>query len=378
MSEDDPVVIIGAGLMGAAAAWSLARRGRPVLVLEQFATGHRSGSSHGTARIVRRAYGDALYTRLAGRAFELWREIELSSGADLLRMIGALDFGPARNVPEVAAQLTASGVPNELLPASEAEARWTGMRFDGDVLFHPQGGTLDADAAVRALLAEAVRHGAVVRHEVAATAVRPTATGAVVDCSDGSSGTGDCVVVAAGAWIEPLLQGVVELPPLRVTRHSVFHLPRLDPAAPLWPSVIHEGDPVIYHLAGGRDGGPDDARKIGEHYAGVPVAPASHGDGIIDADSRARIIDYARHWLPGLDPTPQGETTCLYTATPTQDFVLDRVGPVVACSPCSGHGAKFAPLVGEYVAALVTGEGEVPERFRLRTHALGRSGSVSL
>ena len=91
------------------------------------------------------------------------------------------------------------------------------------------------------------------------------------------------------------------------------------------------------------------------------------------------MIDYVRRWLPGLSDVPSSETTCLYTQTPSEDFVLDRVGPLVVCSPCSGHGAKFAPLVGEMVAGLVDGVGPpVPDRFTLAAHRSGRTGSVSL
>jgi glycine/D-amino acid oxidase-like deaminating enzyme len=370
---DDSVVIIGAGLMGAASAWALARRGRPVTVLEQFAVGHASGSSHGSARIVRRAYGDALYTRLTGRAFELWSALDPS----LLRMIGALDFGPQRDVPSIAAHLAAGSVPHEVLPAAEAELRWPGMRFTGDVLFHAQGGTLDADGAVTAMLAAAAGDGAVVRSPVTAVSIRHSGTGVVIECSDGSSVAAGCVVVAAGGWAGPLLAPVVELPPLLVTREEVFHFPRLDPSAPPWPSVIHEDEHAFYHLAGGRDGGAGDDRKLGVHDGGTPTTAGSPAS--MTEAARARAVAYVAHWLPGLDPTPRGETTCLYTRTPSEDFLIDRTGPIVVCSPCSGHGAKFAPLVGEYVADLVFGEdAELPPRFRLAAHRGGLPAGVSL
>jgi glycine/D-amino acid oxidase-like deaminating enzyme len=374
MAGNDPVVIVGAGLAGAATAWALSRRGVPVVVLEQFTPGHRRGSSHGSARIVRRAYGDALYVALTGRAFELWRELELASGAQILRMLGGLDFGPRRDVATVASLLAAADVAHEVLPADEAARRWPGMVFDTDVVFHPQAGTMDAAGAVATMLDQASRLGAEVRHSTAAASV---SDGRVV-LTDGSALTARCVVVAAGGWVTPLLSGVVPLPPLTVTQQQVFHFPRRDPAAPPWPSVIHEPDEnPVYHLAGGRDGGPDDDRKIGEHDGGHATTAAGR-DGVVDAESRARVIRYVQRWLPGLDPTPRGEITCLYTDTPTEDFLLDRVGDLVVCSPCSGHGAKFAPLVGELVADLVTGSGPVPDRFRLAGHRAGRVGGVSL
>ncbi|HET8583447.1 MAG TPA: FAD-dependent oxidoreductase [Jatrophihabitans sp.] len=374
MPSEQPVVIVGAGLAGAAAAWALARRAVPVVVVEQFGPGHDRGSSHGSARIVRRAYGDALYVSLTGRAFELWRELETDSGASLLRMLGGLDFGARRDVPTVARLLAEAGVPHEVLPAGEAAARWPGMVFDGDVVYHPQAGTLDAAGAVRTMLAEAARHGAEVRTETAVTEV----AGDGVTLADGSRLDARCVVVAAGGWVAPLLEGRVDLPPLQVTQQQIFHFPRRDTAAPPWPSVIHEPDGhAVYHLAGGRDGGPGDDRKIGEHEGG-PVTTAADRTGLVDPAGRERVVEYVRRWLPGLVPEPRGETTCLYTRTPSEDFLLDRVGDLVVCSPCSGHGAKFAPLIGEYVADLVTGAGSVPDRFRLAAHLSGRVGSVSL
>ena len=123
---------------------------------------------------------------------------------------------------------------------------------------------------------------------------------------------------------------MVELPPLTVTQEQVFHFPRRDLSLPPWPSVIHERDPAegvaVYHLAGGRDGGPGDDRKIGLHHAGV-VTTAADRDGRVSDEVRERAVDYVRRWLPGLDPTPSSEATCLYTTTASQDFVLDRVGP---------------------------------------------------
>jgi sarcosine oxidase len=374
MAADDPVVIIGAGLSGAGVAWALARRGVPVAVFEQFPAGHRLGSSHGSARIVRRGYGDALYVRLTGRSFELWRELETTSGSTLLRMLGGLDFGVRRDVPKVAALLADAGVPHEVLPADEAARRWPGMLFDGDVVYHPQAGTLDAERAVAVLLAEAARGGAVLRHETPVARLRPGG----VELVDGSPVAARCVVVAAGGWLQPLLAGHAQLPALRVTQQQIFHFPRVDSELAPWPSVIHEpAGHAVYHLAGGRDGGPGDDRKIGEHDSGKPTT-AGDRDGLVDAAVRASVVRYVKRWLPGLDPTPRNEATCLYTETPSEDFIVDRVGDLVVCSPCSGHGAKFAPLIGELVADLVTGAGGVPERFRLATHLTGRVGSVSL
>jgi sarcosine oxidase len=363
------VIVVGGGLMGSATAWALARKGRSVLRVDRFGAGHQNGSSHGSARIVRRGYSDALYTRLTGEAFELWRELEHESGTSLLRILGGVDFGSARDTSGVASHMIRAGVPHEWLSAAEAMERWPGMRFGGEVLFHPQAGTLDAERAVAAFAAGAARSGAELRDDAEVLGVLPGDGGAEIELANGELLRAGAVVIAAGAWAGPLLAGLVRLPTLTVTQQQIFHFPRLDPDAEPWPSVIHEAAESIYHLAGGRDGGSGDDRKIAEHRHGTP-ATASTRSGEVDAASRARIVEYVERWLPGLDPQPRGERTCLYTTTASEDFVLDRAGALIVCSACSGHAAKFAPLIGELTAELVItpGSAAVPGRFRLAAH----------
>jgi sarcosine oxidase len=317
---------------------------------------------------------------LTGRAFELWSQLEVETGTPLIRAVGGLDFGANRDVATLARHLSASGVEHEVLTAAAAAERWPGMAFEGEVVFHPQAGTLDADGAVSTMLTSARSHGAEVSFDTVVTAVRPAGDEVAVALADGTELRAERVVLAAGAWLPGVLDGVVELPPLRVTRQSVFHFARRDPAGVLWPSTIHDSPSgAHYHLAGG---GVRDDRKLGQHATRAAPVRAGRDVGVIDGAARDRAVTYVRRWLPGLDPRPRDETTCLYTSTPSEDFVLDSVGPLVVCSPCSGHGAKFAPLIGELVTSLVLGGTRgvdpVPPRFRLAAHAGGHTGTVSL
>src|SRR5260370_10157567 len=116
------VVIIGAGLAGSATAWALARRGRSAVVLEAFQPGHRRGSSHGSARIFRRAYPDPLYVQLTGEAQRRWRQLADEAGEEPVLTTGGIDFGPVRHQAKVYQILRAFAVPAELLAAGEAAA----------------------------------------------------------------------------------------------------------------------------------------------------------------------------------------------------------------------------------------------------------------
>jgi len=156
----------------------------------------------------------------------------------------------------------------------------------------------------------------------------------------------------------------VSLPPLTVTQQQVFHFHHRDPAA-IWPTIVHKSELQLFGMPSGADGGPLPAFKVGEHDRGVPTT-ASTRDGVVDPECRERIVRHVAEWLPGLHAEPVAEATCLYTTTPDEDFVLDRVGPVVVASPCSGHGAKFAPLGGEMTADLALGAAQADPRFALK------------
>lgn len=374
LPTDADVVVVGAGLMGSATAWAATRRGLSVVVLEQFEIGNTHGSSHGSARIVRRAYPDPVYARLTGEALELWRELELDSRVPLLRLVGGLDHGSRRDVRQIAATLSALDVPHELLDATEAERRWPGMVFATEVVHHPQAGTVDAAGAVLAAMRRATARGASVHPGTRVTGVHVQADGTARVVTDRGTVRAGTVVVAAGAWAGRLLADAgVSVPALEVTQQQVFHFPRRD-GVPEWPVVVHDDVLGTYSLPGGRDGGPDGARKVAEHMSGAPGSrptTATTRSGVVDPVARRRIVDHVTRWLPGLVPEPFAESTCLYTTTANEDFVLDRVGPVVVCSPCSGHGAKFTPLIGELVTDLVLGGVDAAEaRFRLAAHGL--------
>jgi sarcosine oxidase len=355
------VVVVGAGAMGSATAWWLARRGHDVVLLERFEAGHDRGSSHGSSRIFRHAYDDAHYVRMAKEALRLWRELEADAGRTLLELTGAVDHGPAPVVERIAAALIGEAVAREVLPPAAAAERWPGMRFDELVLYHPEGGRCLAAATVAALHERAAAHGADVRFGVGPAAVEVAAGGDEARVrAGGDEWQARVAVVTAGAWAREVV-GDIGLGPTKVTLEQVQHFTPVD-RNHHWPSVLHHrtDGPLVYGLES-----PGEGMKVDEHHAGREIDPDTDPR---DADPvrRQRVVDYVAEWFPGLDPAPVHTATCLYTTTPTHDFVVDRVGPVVIGSPCSGHGFKFTPLVGRMLADLADGTSAVTDpRFAI-------------
>jgi sarcosine oxidase len=356
------VIVVGGGVMGSSAAWQLASRGAEVTLLEQFTPGHGLGSSHGSSRIFRLAYADPFYVALAVRALPLWRRLEEEADTGVLTLTGAVDHGPAAATQALRVALATAGRPFEpLVPAQVAE-RWPGLRAESTALFHPEAGRVHAEHAVTAFQRAARRRGATVRHGVKAVAVRPRGESAEVATSDGAALTADAVVVAVGGWAPAVLPRLVpRVPRLRVTLEQPAHFPAADPLS--WPSFIHHGGQAL-DVAGGVYGlGSADGVKAGFHGIG-PVIDPDHGERTADPARLAVLRDYARRWLPGADADRAEATTCLYTTTPDHDFVIDRTGPITVLAGFSGHGFKFAPVIGELAADLVDG-GPGARRFAL-------------
>lgn len=360
------VVVVGGGIMGASTAWALAARGHEVMLLERFTVVHDRGSSHAETRIFRLGYDEADYIHLGQQALAGWRRLERATGADLLRLTGALDHGPAATIDALAAAMDDQGVPHRRVDPSEAARTWPAMAFDEAVLVHPDGGMVFAERSVVAAHEAAHRHGATVRTDSAVVGIEVEDAGTVLLLlAGGDRIRATQVVVTAGAWAGSLLGGLVDLPPLQVSAEQPMYFRRRDGVAPL-PPFIHRGQEDIYGLDS-----PARGTKVAEHYRDEWLDPDVRP---FDADpaSAARTSDYVRRWMPGLDPEPIGFDRCLYTTTPTKDFVLDRVGPITVGAGFSGHGFKFSPAVGEVLADLVEGATQPTARFRLSATRVAR------
>src|SRR5262245_24818928 len=147
MNEAADVIIIGAGVMGCAAAYHLAKDGAHVLLLDQFEVGHDRGSSHGPSRIIRLAYDSVDYVALARASYALWRELEAESGERLLTQVGGLDMGApdALALSEIRATYLAAGVPFDELDRDRIMRRFP--------QFNPPEGTVGLYQADYGLLA---------------------------------------------------------------------------------------------------------------------------------------------------------------------------------------------------------------------------------
>ncbi|MCW2976455.1 MAG: hypothetical protein JWM06_1736 [Actinomycetia bacterium] len=321
------VAIVGAGVMGCATAWALTARGVDVTVHEQFDLDHDRGSSHGRSRIVRLSYPDPRWVRLARDAMNAWRELEEESGRTLLDLHGIVELVSAPELTS-AAGLDACGVEYSWLDADAVRALGAVLPEGWFALFQPEAGIVRADLARHAFLDLAIARGA--RVEV----------GQKVEALEDLDA--DVVVVTSGPWVRELIPDV----PVQVTRETLAYFRR--EGAP-GPSIV-ELDEItrghgVYSLHD-----PVHGLKAGVHHGGPEVDP--NMDGEPDAESVARVAAWVRDRFPDVDPEPVGAETCLYTSTADGSFVLERRGRTVIGSACSGHGFKFAPVVGRRLAAL--------------------------
>ncbi|MCS6555839.1 FAD-dependent oxidoreductase [Curtobacterium flaccumfaciens] len=359
-----PVVVIGAGVVGAATAYALTARGEHVLLVEQHARGHQLGSSHGATRIFRQGYADPEYVALTTRALALWEALEAAAGEELIVRTGAVDHGRPEVVDAIAAALADADIPHESLTPDQAAARWPGIAFEGHVLTHASAGRIRSERTIEVFLTLAERTGlADLRFDTRVTGLEDHGDDVTVTLSDGSAVRTASVVAAVGSWAPTLVGELLAgrgagLPAIRVTQEQPAHFPSHLPDA-AWPSFVHwaDGDDVYGLLT------PGEGVKVGFHGTG-PVVDPDHRDFVPVPAEAERLQAYVARYVPGVDATKPTFISCLYDNSPDEDFVIDRVGPLTVATGFSGHGFKFAPLLGEMLADLATG-GVPHPRFAL-------------
>jgi sarcosine oxidase len=362
MAPVHDVTIVGAGLLGLAAARSLAAAGRDVVVLEQAEVGHDGAGSKGSCRIFRLGYPDPDYVAAARQARELWHALEAETGRQILLPAPHLTFGS--RLPAVHEAMRAAGAPCELLSAAAAAERFPAIRIGGPALLETESAVTAADQALAALESAALASGAEpVRNRTRVTQISDDGRLVTLRTSTGDV-TARAAIVTAGPWTSGLTAGLAAVPSIPTQEQVAYLEPAGSP--PDTPIFICHGEPSPYGLPVPGS----DRYKIGIHQSGTHVSPDAQ-DQSPDQDLMARLTAVARTYLPGYQPVPVATERCVYDNTQDGDFVLDRIGNVVIGCGTSGHGFKFGPLFGTWLAALACGGAAMPPpRFglaRLRT-----------
>jgi sarcosine oxidase len=363
------VVIVGAGTFGASLAWTLARGGEEVTLVDQFEPGDRRATSGGESRLIRCSHGaDPDYTAGARRARSLWRELEAESGEALMVECGTAWFAEREDGWEAASQRTmaAQGIPSERLDLGEAARLFPslGAADLAFVLYEPEAGVLRAQRAVRALAAQAVAHGArLVRgratpHGEAALLRRDPDRAVALE--------GDAVVWACGPWLGRLFPNQLRL---AVTCQELLFFD----GGPAWRSVPGWVD---YDRAMYGTGDLDDLGvKAALDEEGPPLDPDAELPPAGATEPRVRA--YLDERFPALADAPLRDGRCCrYELSPDSHFVAARhpgLERTWLLGAGSGHGFKHGPAVAELMAAALTSPAPMPERFALAERAPGRS-----
>jgi sarcosine oxidase len=351
--------------MGSAAAYHLARRGQRVLGLERHTSAHDQGSSHGESRIIRQAYfEDPAYVPLLRRAYDLWRQLEHDTGRDLLTVTGGLMLGQPDSSVITGSLRSARehGLAHEVLDASEIQQRFPPLHPDANLmgLYETQAGFLRPEACVRAHLQRGAELGADLHFEEPALAweadrsgdgVRVTTAKGIYQASR--------LVLSPGPWA-PAVLADLELP-LRVERRVMYWF---DPSGGIEPFSVGRFPIYIWATEDGvhfygfpASDGLGGGVKVALHN--LPWADTATAPETIDREVYPAEVEQMRHYIADRIPTLNGTflyaKTCMYTMTPDEHFVITahpRYPQVALAAGFSGHGFKFASVVGEILADL--------------------------
>ena len=352
------IAVIGLGATGSAALCQLARRGVSVVGIEQFEIGHDRGSSHGETRMIRLAHFERpSYVPLMRRAYVLWHELENIVQQKFVHITGIAEIGPPTGDVVRGTRAGAnSDLPCEVLDAISLMRRYPAFKIPESfvAIFQPDGGFIEASKALTANIAVAKECGAEVRPGEKVIAIEDAGAGVRVVTDRGATAA-DFAIVAAGPWLRRLFPELHL--PLTVTRQVVgwFEPEHSEQfAAERFPAFMFESE-YGQHYGFPAHGGK--GIKFAKHHHLGEAVRANDYSRIVSAHDEAAIRAPLAQYLPAANGPLRAAETCLYTMTPDNTFIIDRVPgipQIVIASPCCGHGFKFSPVIGEILADLVT------------------------
>lgn len=354
------VIIVGGGVMGAATAYYLSKVKKNILLLEQYEIKNNYNSSQDHSRVFRYEYGtDEFYSQLAVEALKLWKEVEKEGNTQLYFKCGCLLLGKSNDSYAMKSYKTMSklGLPIELLDERSLQTRFPQFNSDAGVL-DPNGGVLEANTATSTFITLAQNNGVKVKENTK-----------VIDIIDGwiiledEKLEADRIVVTAGVWNTKLLKNKIKVTPSR--QELIYFQPKN-------PELFQKDTfPTFGHLESGFYGIPIhkiNAVKVANHFPGETVDPDTVSRKATD-EFIEKCRDFLGTYIPELaDGKVIESKVCLYDMTDNEDFILDKLSEnIIIGAGFSGHGFKFAPFIGKYLASLVLVEDTTKlDRFKLR------------
>ena len=353
-------IVLGVGGVGSFALDHFARRGLKVVGLDRFPTAHAHGSSHGQTRLIRQAYFEHPdYVPLLKRAYALWEELEARTGQSLYRQSGVLQVGPrgGRVIDGVLASAQQHHLEIDELTPREVTERFPGFVCPDSVaaVLERRAGYLYVEDCIRASAAQAVQAGAVLRTDETVKGWSATPGHVEVE-TDRETYTASHLVITAGSWAADFLGDLgIRFEVVRKslywfeTNSQVYHV---DHGAPGFiietPGGNFYGFPQINSLG----------LKVAEHTGGYPVPDPLAVDRTEHAEETRRVSEFLAGYLPQVSTRKSNFDVCLYTLSPDRNFVVDRhpeFPQVAFAAGLSGHGFKFASVLGEVLADLSLG-----------------------
>ena len=356
-SQHYDAIVIGLGGMGSATLYQLARRGKSVLGIEQFSIAHDLGSSHGITRIIRLAYHEhPSYVPLMRRAYELWRDIEAAASEQILHITGSIDAGPPGSSYFSGSLLSCEqhDLPHEALTSAELTRRFPGYRLPSETMavFQTDGGFLLPERCISLFVEHAKASGATVHSGERTLDWNTTANGIRVRTERGEY-EAETLIISAGAWASKLLPGleVVAVP----ERQALAWFETLRPEHftpsnfPVFNITVDEGNFYGFPEFG------IPGFKLGRyHHLEEKVDPDAI-DRAPNADDEALLRGFTEKYFPDAGGATSSMKVCMFTNSPDEHFIIDRLPEspqVVIAAGFSGHGFKFASVVGEILSDL--------------------------
>lgn len=364
-------IVVGLGAMGSSALYQLSRRGLRVLGLEAFEPGHRLGSSHGESRVIRLAYHEhPSYVPLLQRAYELWSELEAESEQDLMTITGGLMIGPPSSELVSGARASAElhRLAYEVLTPHEVRRTYPVFHLNEDeiALWEPRSGVLRPERCIETFVSLARRHGAEVRYTQPVGGWRSDGAGIEVRSANGTY-RAEHVVFACGARMSKVMGRAI--PEVRAERCPLFWL---EPTGPVGSMPIYLWETADRYVFYGFPHVDWPGVKVAMHHSGDFVDPDAV-DRTVNAADEARLRGAIASRLPELNGAVLDSLVCLYENSPDGHFVIDVMADapnVIYAAGFSGHGFKFASVVGEILADLVTRGEATPDADFLRARRL--------